>query len=67
MPEPGENLSDPQAEQLLELILVAITEYGGTKRDMPIGDFVEDIAMSMDRTTDRADQLRRLIGINLED
>lgn len=54
-------LTDTQAEQLLELILVAVTEFGETSTDMTIGDFAEDIAMSMDTTSDRADELRREI------
>jgi hypothetical protein len=61
----GENLSDAQAEELLFLILIAITEYGETKRDMTLEDFVEDVAMSMDTTSDRADDFRREIGENL--
>ena len=54
-------LTDKKAEELLELILIAVSEYGGTDKTMTIEDFVEDIAMSMDRTSDRADQLRRAI------
>lgn len=55
-------LSDSQAEKLLELIWVAITEYGSTDPNMSLRDFVEDVAMSMDTTTDRADMLRTMIG-----
>jgi hypothetical protein len=62
----GENLTDEQAEELLFLILLAITEYGGTRRDMTLGDFAEDVAMSMNRTTDNADKYRKHIEINLE-
>ena len=62
----GENLSDNQAEELLFLILIAVTEYGRTSRTMTIEEFVEDIAQSMNVTTDRADSLYREICENLE-
>lgn len=54
-------LSDEHAEQLLELIHIAITEYGGTFGGVTLREFAEDVAMSMDKTTDRADQLRQWI------
>lgn len=63
--EPTENLTDAKAEQLLELIHIAVTEFGATSGEMTLRDFVEDITMSMDFTTNRADQLRQLIEVNL--
>jgi hypothetical protein len=58
----GENteLTDEYAEQLLELIYIAVTEYDSAT-DVPLSEFVEDIAMSMDVTTNRADELRQMI------
>lgn len=53
-------LTDGKAEKLLELIWIAVTEFGWCA-DMKVSEFAEDIAMSMDETTDRADTLRRLI------
>ena len=58
----GAKLEDRDAEKLLELIYVAITEFGGTDPSMTLRDFAEDVAMSMDRTTDRADSLRVMIS-----
>lgn len=57
----GEKLHDADAEKLLELIWVAITEYGSTDPHITLREFADDVAMSMDRTTDRADSLRVMI------
>ena len=60
MPDPAHELTDSKAEQLLELIYIAVTEYGSCA-DMPISEFASDIAMAMDVTTNRADELRAAI------
>jgi hypothetical protein len=53
-------LEDDEAEKLLRLILKAVTQFPDYE-NMTLSDFVEDIAMSMDVTTDKADQYRRAI------
>jgi hypothetical protein len=63
---PPNHLSDKNAEKLLELIYSAVTEYGGVRANMTLQEFVEDVAMSMQPTTDRADLLRKEIETNLE-
>jgi len=59
MTDPILELTDTKAEQLLELIYIAVAEY--TTADISISEFAADIAMSMNRTTDRADELRQKI------
>jgi tetrahydromethanopterin S-methyltransferase subunit B len=61
----GQNLSNNQAEELLFLILIAVTEYGGTSRITSLEEFVEDVTQSMEPTTDRADSLYKEIMENL--
>jgi hypothetical protein len=55
-------LTDQDAEQLLKLIWIAITEFGGTDPHISLRDFAEDIAMSMDHTTAIADSYRVMIA-----
>jgi len=60
MTDPILELTDTKAEKLLELIYTAVSEYGSCA-DMKISEFAADIAMAMDETTNRADELRQLI------
>ena len=59
MTDPILELTDTKAEQLLELIYIAVAEY--TTEDISISEFAADVAMSMNKTTDRADELRQKI------
>lgn len=56
-------MTDKQALELLRLLHAYVTEYGsfGSCEDMRLSECAEDLAMSMDETTDEADQLRREI------
>lgn len=60
-------ISDIEAEQLLVLIDKAVDpETGdGYPGDITLESFVEDLAMSMDPTTDNADRARANIQANL--
>ena len=60
MNDPLLTLTDKKAEKLLELMYIAVAEFGSCA-DMKISEFAADIAMAMDRTTNRADELRRRI------
>lgn len=60
MTDPILELTDTKAEQLLELIYIAVAEYGDSA-DMTISEFAADVAMGMNETTNRADELRKLI------
>jgi len=60
MTDPILELTDTKAEQLLELIYIAVAEYGSCT-DMKISEFASDIAMAMNETTNRADELRQKI------
>lgn len=60
MTDPILELTDTKAEQLLELIYIAVAEYGSCA-DMKISEFAADVAMAMNETTNRADELRQKI------
>lgn len=53
-------MTDNQCVELLRLLHKYVTEYNDCV-DMPISEMAQDLAMSMDRTTVEADQLRREI------
>ena len=50
MTDPILELTDTKAEQLLELIYIAVAEYGDSA-DMTISEFAADVAMGMNETT----------------
>jgi hypothetical protein len=50
-------LTDKECVELLRLLHKYVSEYGDSA-DMTISEMAEDLAMSMDETTDEADQLR---------
>lgn len=52
-------MTDAQATELLRLLHAYVTEYGSCSNDVTISDVAEDLAMSMDETSDEADRLRR--------
>lgn len=51
-------MTNTECEQLLELLHKYVTEYSSGSPNMEISELAEDLAMSMDVTTDRADFLR---------
>jgi hypothetical protein len=51
-------MSDQEALELLRLLHKYVTKYGHVD-DMPISELAADLAMSMDVTTDEADELRQ--------
>jgi len=50
-------MTDKEILELLRLVYKYVSEYGDSQ-DMTISEMVEDLAMSMDETTDEADRLR---------
>lgn len=59
--------TDKNAEELLILLEAYVTEYESCA-DMKISEVAEDLAMSMDVTTDRADSaLRNIEGVVLNE
>lgn len=50
-------MTDKEALELLRLLHKYVTEYD--PQVMDLGSLAADLAMSMDETTDEADQLRR--------
>lgn len=52
-------MTDAQALELLRLLHVYVTLYDN--REMTISEVAEDLAMSMDVTTDEADRIRQVI------
>lgn len=55
-----EFMTDAECEELLRLLHKYVTEYGSCS-NMTVSEMAEDLAMSMDVTTDAADQYRREI------
>jgi hypothetical protein len=53
-------MSDAECLQALKLLHKYVTEYDSCA-NMSLTDYAEDLAMSMDETTDEADNLRREI------
>lgn len=53
-------MTDHEALTLLQLLAKYVTEYDSCA-DMKISEMAEDLAMSMDVTTEEADELRRTI------
>lgn len=57
-------MTDAECEQLLELLAKYVSEYQEGE-DMSITDLAGDLAMSMDPTTDKANEYRFYIEANL--
>ena len=55
-----EYMSDTECMELLRLLYKYVTEFGDCT-DMKISEMAADLAMSMDETTNEADELRREI------
>lgn len=53
----GDQVTDEECLAFLRLLHKYVTEYGDCA-DMQLSDLAEDLAMSMDHTTDEADRLR---------
>lgn len=54
-------LDDTQARELLRLLHVYVVENAADMHDMSISELAEDLAMSLDVTTDEDDMRRREI------
>jgi hypothetical protein len=54
-------VADAEALQLLRLIKKYADEYG-IEEGMTVSELVDDLAMSMDNTSDEADEIRRQLG-----
>jgi len=52
-------MTDSECEELLRLLHKYVFEYDPPASNMRLSDMIEDLAMSMDHTTDKADQYRR--------
>jgi hypothetical protein len=53
-------MTDQECVDMLRLLHSYVVEYGSSA-DMKISEMAEDLAMSMDVTTNEADRLRRWI------